>query len=401
MIRIPLVCALLLCAHHGYAAEWPSCGEADTFPAEKWQPTDVSELGWNVDKLTAARALFESLESAAVMVVHRGNRVAEWGDTAQKFTAQSLRKSLINSLVGITIEEGHLRLDETLEELDINDTKPALTDSERNATVEDLLLSRSGIYHPALYEVGGWKRLREVIHEDKQGRNDGTYDAGNYWVYNNWDFNAVGTILERASGENIGLMFNDRIASRVKMQDFEPSDVAYTTKESRAEIFLGNWSEHRAYVFDISTRDLARYGLLYLNCGVWESESIVPETWVLKSIEGVDTSEGRLPDYRDTGFGDYGYLWQVDHEGSRRYKYLDAREPFYMATGNRGHVLLVMPYLDLVIAHQVATVGGIGFEAQKKRAEEGSSTVDHKSIQRLVAAIIAAHPEAASARAAD
>lgn len=401
MVRLLLVCVLVVSALQSHAAEWPSCGKADTFPAESWRSTDVSGLGWNEDKLSNAKKLFESLESAAVMVVHRGHLIAGWGDTAQKFTAQSVRKALMNSLVGIAVEEGDLRLDATLEQLEIDDTKPVLTDSERRATLEDLLLSRSGIFHPALYEVGGWKRTRQVIYEDKQRRNDGTYDPGNYWVYNNWDFNAIGTILEQASGADIGPMFYDRIARRVEMEHFEPSDVAYTTKESRAEIFLGNWSEHRAYVFDISTSDLARYGLLYLNCGVWDSVTVVPEAWVLKSIEGVDTSVGRLPDFRDTGFGDYGYLWQVDRDGSRRYKYLDTREPFYMATGNRGHVLVVMPYLDLVIAHQVATVGGIGFEAQQKRAEEGSPAVNINSIQQLIAAIVAAHPEAGTARMTD
>jgi len=56
-----------------------------------------------------------------------------------------------------------------------------------------------------------------------------------------------------------------------------------------------------------------------------------------------------------------------------------------------------MPHLDLVIVHQVATLGGIGFEAQRKRATEGSPRVEAKDIQRLIAAIVSAHPEGANA----
>jgi CubicO group peptidase (beta-lactamase class C family) len=154
---------------------------------------------------------------------------------------------------------------------------------------------------------------------------------------------------------------------------------------------------HRAYVFNISTRDLARYGLLYLNCGKWNRKEVIPKSWVLASIVGPDTREGRPADRQVTGFGDYGYLWQIDRPGSRRYANLKTREPFYIASGARGHLLTVFPYLDLVIAHQVATVGGVGVEAQMKRALEGSPEVTEEQAEKLLAAIIAAHPEAESA----
>lgn len=400
MRSIPLLAIAFVIAPVS-AGEWPTCGRVDTVPGEIWQLADAAELGWDTNQLGAAEALFESLDSAAVMVVHRGYLLADWGDTAQKFTAQSVRKSLINSLIGLAITDGDLSLDATLEELDIDDTKPALTPAEREATVEHLMLSRSGIYHPALYEVGGWKRMREAIYKDKQDREDDTYAPGKYFVYNNWDFNALGTIVEQATGRRIGPAFDVRVANPIGMQDFVSADVTYSTKESRAEVFLGNWSEHAAYMFDISTRDLARYGLLYLDCGRWNGKAVIERDWVLTSTQGVDTRLGRLPEYQRTGFGDYGYLWQVDRAGSRRYNLLKTREPFYRASGNRGHVLLVLPYLDLVIVHQVATVGGIGFEVQKKRAQEGSPSVDQESLQALVRAIIDAHPEAAAAFAED
>ena len=161
MNRLFLYCALTVIAPlSASAADWPYCGKADTFPTESWQPANASELGWDAGKLADAEALFGSLNSAAAMVVYRGHLIANWGDTAQKFTAQSIRKSLVSSLFGISIDEGNLRLDATLAELGIDDTKPALTSAERLATVRDLLLSRSGIYHPALYETAGMAARR-------------------------------------------------------------------------------------------------------------------------------------------------------------------------------------------------------------------------------------------------
>jgi CubicO group peptidase (beta-lactamase class C family) len=182
------------------------------------------------------------------------------------------------------------------------------------------------------------------------------------------------------------------------MQDFRAQDVEYTTSEHPAEQRFGNISEHRAYVFDISTRDLARYGLLYLSCGRWRGRQVISEEWVRASTDGPLTSEGRPADRQGTGFGRYGFLWAIDRPGEPRFfSTLALREPFYFAHGNRGHVIAVFPGLDLVIAHQVATVGGIDAEAQERRAREGSPDVRDRDLAALIAAIISAHPQATSA----
>jgi CubicO group peptidase (beta-lactamase class C family) len=379
------------------AAEWPACGRVDRFPGEEWRSVDPGRRGWDESRLAEAQKVFESQPSAAVMVIHRGRLIADWGSVAEPYTAQSVRKGLVSSLVGQLVAEGRLDLDATLEDMAINDVDPPLSRAEKQATLRDLLRSRSGIFHSALYEVGGWTRERMMLAEEERAAGYDLYPPGAYWIYNNWDFNAVGTIIENAAGETIGPHFARKIAEPTKMQDFRSEHVEYTTSDHPAEQRFGNVSSHRAYVFNISTRDLARYGLLYLNCGKWARKQIVPKDWVLESIVGPDTREGRPADRQNTGFGDYGYLWQIDRPGSRRFAGLKTREPFYIASGARGHLLTVFPYLDLVIAHQVATVGGVSMEAQKKRALEGSPEVTEEQTERLLGAIIKAHPHGARA----
>lgn len=378
-------------------AEWPACGRVSTFPRDEWRQADPSRYGWDEGALERARSAFEATQGAAVMVVHRGRLIASWGTVEERYTAQSVRKALLNSLVGQLVDDGRLRVDQTLLDLDIDDSEPALTESERRATLHDLLMSRSGIFHSALYEVGGWARERGALREAEAAAGNDLYPAGAYWIYNNWDFNTLGTIVERAAGEEIGPLFARRVAAPIGMQDFRAQDVEYTTSDHPAEQRFGNASDHRAYVFDISTRDLARYGLLYLNCGKWRGRQVIPRDWVWESLSGRDTRDGRGPDEQETGFGDYGYLWQIDREGSRRMVQLRTREPFYIASGNRGHMMFVLPYLDLVVVHQVATVGGVGYEAQLRRFTEGSPNVDENEVGDLLAAIIAAHPDADTA----
>ncbi|WP_375211150.1 serine hydrolase domain-containing protein [Hyphococcus sp.] len=377
------------------AEPWDPCGEVAAWPGREWRLTEATALGWDAAKLTDAKTKFEMLQSASVVIVHKGRLIAAWGDDAERFTAQSVRKGLLNSLVGILVDDGKLSLDATLADLGIDDSEPPLTEAEKQASLRDLLHSRSGIFHSALYEVGGWKRMRAELAQEKS--ETGGYAPGDYWIYNNWDFNALGTIVEDAAGEPIGVFFEEKIAKPIAMQDFRPEDVEYTTKDHPAEQRFNNVSDHRAYMFNISTRDLARYGVLYLGCGKWKSREIVSKDWVLASLDGIDTRRGRGPDEQRTGFGDYGYLWQIDRPGARRYPELKTREPAYFATGNRGHVLAVFPYLDLVIAHQVGTRGGVSMEAQKKRAIEGSPEVTDEEMTDLFKAIIAAHPDGATA----
>ena len=63
--------------------------------------------------------------------------------------------------------------------------KPKLTLEEKEATVRDLLVARSGVYHIAQEEAPAMAAARPK-------RN--SHPHGTFWYYNNWDFNALGTI---------------------------------------------------------------------------------------------------------------------------------------------------------------------------------------------------------------
>ena len=101
-----------------------------------------------------------------------------------------------------------------------------------------------------------------------------SHAPGTYWYYNNWDFNALGTIFEAKTGMPISEAFYKRIAKPIGMQDFGVADLYYIG---------GPISQHRAYRFEINARDLARFGLLYLRLGCWDGRQIVPRSWVEKS----------------------------------------------------------------------------------------------------------------------
>jgi CubicO group peptidase (beta-lactamase class C family) len=131
------------------------------FPETAWDaPGPNPTKGWSSEGLRTAEELFEATKPTAVMVVHDGRVVAAWGDVARTVNVRSVRKSVLSALYGIGVAEGRIDLNRTLAELGIHDNEPRLTAAEREATIRDLLMSRSGVYHGAVYEAPGMAAAR-------------------------------------------------------------------------------------------------------------------------------------------------------------------------------------------------------------------------------------------------
>lgn len=310
----------------------------DIYPGVNWQKAvEPDKLGWSSTKLAEARNFSKKIHSAAVMIVENGVVIDAWGDITRKFYCHSIRKSLLSALIGIHIEEGNIDLSKTIQELDIDDYEPSLTPIEKQATVFDLIRARSGIYHPALGEGYFMEPMRPERH---------THAPGTFWYYNNWDFNALGTIFEQETGTKIFEEFDTRIANPLQMEDFNINDCRYLTSKDYGQDPI---SKHRYYQFRMSTRDLARFGLLYLRNGQWRDQQIVPAEWVREST----SSHSQI--WSDGG---YGYLWWTGSKGGLIAN-VNVREHSYLASGAGVNKVIVLPYRKLVIVHRVDTFKGL------------------------------------------
>lgn len=299
------------------------------FPGHEWRHLSREQFnGWSAQKLAGARQYADSLHDSSVMVVQCGQVVDEWGETTKKITTFSVRKSLISALYGIYAAEGKIDINQTLEQAGIDDTPSPLTKEERQARIVDLLRARSGVYHAAAMETNFQRRSRPER---------GSHAPGSFWFYNNWDFNVLGTIFEKKTGLKIGDAFYQRIAKPTGMQDFRPSDVYYVGDSSV--------STHPAYMFEMTARDMARFGLLYLNHGRWKKRQVIPEAWIEKSTHATEMVHvGQMQ------AGGYEYLWWVEYGGVHLAE--GTLPGMYSAQGAGGHFILVIPGLNVVIVNQ-------------------------------------------------
>ncbi len=296
------------------------------YPDATWRQYAVpEEAGWSSVRLARARKFADKIGSSAVMVIDNGAVVAAWGEVARRYRCHSIRKSVLSALYGIQVERGHIDLNKTLADLKIDDSPPSLTEAEKQARIVDLIRARSGIFHPAAYETARMPAGRPTR---------GLYAPGQYFHYNNWDFNTLLTIFEQETGDKMFESFRDRIAGPVQMEDFRLRDGYYRLELEK--------SAHPAYPMRLSARDMARFGLLFARQGNWRGQQIVPAAWVEESTR----SHSKV----SLGRG-YGYMWWVLGGSLKRYG-------TYAGLGSGGHVLAVFPKLDVVVVHRVNTFRG-------------------------------------------
>jgi CubicO group peptidase (beta-lactamase class C family) len=296
-------------------------------PGSHWMMYQTpEEAGWSSVKLKEAKKVFNKMNASAVMVIYKGNVLLAWGDVNRRFLVHSIRKSFVSAIYGIYVKEKKININETLEELKINDREP-LTETEKQAKISDLLKARSGIYIPAACETPQMKAQRPKR---------GSHKPGEFWYYNNWDFNVLGAILEQKTGKSVFENLEEKIAVPLGFEDFRMIDCFYNYEKK-----LTNFP---AYLFKMSARDLCRFGLLYLMNGKWKEKQIIGEEWLKESAEPYTTITS------STNFSGYGYLWWI-------------LKPFheygaYTAAGIGGEFLTVFPKLDLVYCQRANTYEG-------------------------------------------
>lgn len=287
------------------------------------------EVGYSSVKLAAAESLAAQSGFAAVMAVCDGKVFFSWGDVSRDYRCHSIRKPFLSALLGIRLASGGLDREATLEELGIDDIPPSLTLEEKQATLLQLMQSRSGVYHEAAAETEAAAALRPPR---------GSHPPGSFFYYNNWDFNALGTIFRQKTGRDLFEAFRDEIAVPIGMQDFDVADCAYEYEYDK--------SEHPSYSFRMSARDMARFGVLYQRGGMWCGRQVVPADWILESTQTYSVYDSV------SGVG-YGCMWQTIPAGSPMAQLVGGTGFFH--TGIGVHVLLVLPPLKLVIVERYDT----------------------------------------------
>ena len=277
--------------------------------------------------------LVEESETTGMVVLENGKIVLEYGDIAEISYTASVRKSILSMLFGKYVDEGRLDLQQTIGDFGIEEDD-GLFPIEKQATIDNILTARSGVFHTAANDGDDPDNIKER----------GSKKPGEYFVYNNWDFNAAGHILEKVSGNTVEQEMENQLAIPLGFQDWNIENQWDTENEER--------SRYRAYHMHLSTRDMAKIGQLMLQEGQWNGKQLISKEWIEKTttmVTPLDTVNSRY--YIDPSSPmqrSYSYMWwpfgrfydNPDFDGA------------YTASGAYGHFITVIPKRNVVIAHK-------------------------------------------------
>ncbi len=321
----------------------PSCAQTDKadspsiiFPGSEWNYfVHPEHAGWDTSKLGSFKKyLIDSTCITGFMIIQKGKIVFQYGDIQEVSYIASCRKSILAMLYGEHIKSGEINLHTSLKDLNMDDIG-GLLPSEKDATIEDIISARSGVYHPVSYP-GGFEEFTPKR---------GSVKHGDYWFYNNWDFDVAGYIFEKETHRNIYDEVERMLAAPLKMQDWNRS-LQHKEGDSTRSIYPG-------YPLYFSTRDMARIGLLMLNNGQWNNKTIIDSAWVAEMVKprtGYEEVNRNIPAIPGYSLG-YGYLWWIWQNLTD-----DRFRGGYSAMGKWGQSISVFPATDVVIACKTKAV---------------------------------------------
>ncbi len=302
---------------------WPMGNKiADTFPAD----IDKTKLQQALQYGFAERDSSMPIRTRAILVVYNGQIVAEQYakgfDRNTKLQGWSMTKSITSALTGILVKQGKLNIEAPAPVEEWND--PA--DPRHAITIKNLLQQSSGLDFVEDYGQPSdatnmlYRKADMAAFTASHKLKD---KPGTVFYYSSGNSNILSRIIRNTLGDSLYYAFPyEQLFYRTGMYSavLEP-DASGT--------FVGS-----SYMF-ATARDWARFGLLYLNNGVFNGERILTEKWVSETVSPAPSARQKQ----------YGYQFWLN--AGKKYPHAPA-DMFY-ANGYEGQSIFIIPSKRLVV----------------------------------------------------
>jgi CubicO group peptidase (beta-lactamase class C family) len=260
----------------------------------------------------------------SILIIKDGKLVLEeyfYGFTADSLhQLRSATKSFSSALVGIAVDKHLIKsTGEKLLSYYPEYTIANMDDRKKAITIYDVLTQQSGFAcddddsnsignEVKIYPTNDWiKTMLDLPMVDTPGRK-GSYCSGNIFLLNR--------IVEKVSHQTLHDFARDNLFSKLGVTRF---DWDFVPDQSHQDSF-GQVS--------LRPRDMAKFGLLYLNNGKWNGTQVISSDWVKQSITKHSNIRGI----------DYGYLWWCENLQANGKIYYGAA-----AKGNGGQRIFIWP----------------------------------------------------------
>jgi CubicO group peptidase (beta-lactamase class C family) len=316
-----------------------------------WEVSTPGEQG--LDAKLVAMMYYNAAEHETIyslLVVKNGFLVAEdyfnAGSIDELSKRASVTKSYTSALVGITLDQSYLEsIDQKMLDFFPNIAGQLTDPRKKEITIRNMLEMRAG-YPWEEEDAAAWDALWSGEYLTKIAAIPLSADPGTRFQYSNLTSHWLGIIAARASGMDLMSLGNKYL--------FEPLGVV------PGEGWLRDVDGYYIGCGDIlfTARDMAKFGLLYLNGGMYEGKRIISAEWVNDSLQTYTVNEFELKKIgRFTDIG-YGYQWWSADAGKHHINF---------AWGHGGQLIVLVHDLDMVIVTTADSFWGkdIHFDAWK------------------------------------
>lgn len=314
-----MVMVSALCAASAFALMEPATPESQGVPSEAiLKFIDGCEKTFDAGDLGAMHGF---------VIVRHGKVIAEgsWKpfDTLNEtHMLYSHSKSFTSSAIGLLADRGKIDLDERIVDIFSNEVPAKVSENLAQLRVRDLLTMNVGKKDHLLRDGGDW--VKEFLSKDFF-RKPGTgfkYDSDATYM--------LAAIVEKKSG--------------MKMMDYLQKNMfdqigitkAWTTCSPQG-IPCGGWG------MNMTTRELARFGQLYLNRGDWDGKRVLSSDWV-----SLATTRQTWSGWQNVGVKALGE--GTDWEQGYGFQFWRCRHGAYRADGAGGQYTVVIPEKDMVVS---------------------------------------------------
>lgn len=314
---------------------------AEPYTLPRGAPVDLPATYRYADEDRDTQAFLAETDTAALLVLADGAVVYEnyWltGGPEVRWMSMSVGKSFVSALVGIAVADGHIG---SIED-PVTDYVPDLAGSAYDGVrIKDILQMSSGARWNEDYSdpdsdimrfaevFGNGGSFNEFTATLERAREPGTF---NY--YNSMDTQALGMLLVAATGESLAAYAERNLWEPLGME----RDAYWITDDDGMEMAAGG--------LQVTARDYAKFGQLYLEGGKWRGSQVVPAEWVHDSVtpDAPHVMPGLHPEY-PVG---YGYQWWIPQ----------GDEGEFMAIGVYNQFIYVNPARRVVIVKLSANSG--------------------------------------------
>lgn len=288
----------------------------------EWETLSSEVLGWNTNTEQSLYHFLEEKGTKAFIILKDGKIVVEWyfGDHTQNtnWYWASAGKTLTAFTVGLAQDEGLLNIDDKTSNYLGNGWTSLEPDKEELITIWHQLTMTSGM-NDLFFDCVTADCLQYLA------------NAGSRWAYHNGPYTLLQNVVANASEHEWSDYFKEKLRDKIGMDGFW-----FSTNQ------LNN-------VYFSTARSMARFGLLNLNNGVWNGETLLNDENFVNQMKNTSQSINQA----------YGYLWwlngktsyhapgtQIEFDGAL---IPNAPEDTYAGLGKNDQKLYIVPSQGLVI----------------------------------------------------